>query len=184
MRIRIEIHGIHDRKYKKIYSCKTFYIFWIENWNFTYPYSSIKDAKTTGEAFSPQKRTSGTSKHEGTFFYICGSFLPSWIRIQQLKLMRIRIHNPEWGRGGLERCYPPFQRRLVGHFCPPGSGSGSSNSNICNPGGWGGEAKRRYPPSQRPDRRSCAWAPPSRRPAWPCSGSSPSARSRPLRTQE
>ncbi len=23
------------------------------------------------------------------FFYFCGSFLPSWIRIQQLKLMRI-----------------------------------------------------------------------------------------------
>ncbi len=26
-----------------------------------------------------------------TFFYFCGSFFPSWIRIQQLKLMRIRI---------------------------------------------------------------------------------------------
>ncbi len=34
-----------------------------------------------------------------TFFFICRSFLPSWIRIriQQLKLMRIRIriHNPD-----------------------------------------------------------------------------------------
>ncbi len=31
-----------------------------------------------------------------TFFYVCRSFLPSWIRIQKLKLMRIRlrIHNP------------------------------------------------------------------------------------------
>jgi hypothetical protein len=30
------------------------------------------------------------------FFFFCGSFLPSWIRIriQQLKLMRIRIRNP------------------------------------------------------------------------------------------
>jgi hypothetical protein len=27
-------------------------------------------------------------------YSICGSFLPSWIQIQQLKLMRIRIHNP------------------------------------------------------------------------------------------
>ncbi len=35
-----------------------------------------------------------------TFFYICGSFLPSWIRIQQLKLMRIRIHNPANRRNG------------------------------------------------------------------------------------
>jgi hypothetical protein len=31
-----------------------------------------------------------------SFFYFLGSFLPSWIRIriQQLKLMRIRIRNP------------------------------------------------------------------------------------------
>jgi hypothetical protein len=31
---------------------------------FTYPYASIKDVQATGEAFSPQKRTSSTSKHE------------------------------------------------------------------------------------------------------------------------
>jgi hypothetical protein len=51
------------------------------------------DAQDTGEAFSPQKRTSSTSRHENSviFFYFCGSFLPSWIRIriQQIKLMRI-----------------------------------------------------------------------------------------------
>ncbi len=29
-----------------------------------------------------------------TFFYFCVSFLPSWIRIQQLKLMQIRFRNP------------------------------------------------------------------------------------------
>jgi hypothetical protein len=34
------------------------------NLQFTYPYASIKDAQATGEAFSPQKRTSITSKHE------------------------------------------------------------------------------------------------------------------------
>jgi hypothetical protein len=28
-----------------------------------------------------------------TFFYLCGQFLSSWIRIQQFKLMRIRIRN-------------------------------------------------------------------------------------------
>jgi hypothetical protein len=29
---------------------------------FTYPLASIKDSQATGEAFSPQKRTSSTSK--------------------------------------------------------------------------------------------------------------------------
>ncbi len=51
---------------------------------FTYPLAFPKDVQATGEAFSPQKRTSDTSKHEIllTFFNISGSFLPSWIRIQ------------------------------------------------------------------------------------------------------
>jgi hypothetical protein len=31
---------------------------------FSYPYASINDVQATGEAFSPQKRTSSTSKHE------------------------------------------------------------------------------------------------------------------------
>jgi hypothetical protein len=52
-------------------------------------------AQAAGEAFSPQKRTSSTSKHENSllFFFICGSFLPTWIRIRilQLKLMRIHV---------------------------------------------------------------------------------------------
>ncbi len=56
----------------------------------SYPYASIKDAQATGEAFSPQKRTSSTSNHEN--FYFLGPFLPSWIRIQQLKLMWIHFH--------------------------------------------------------------------------------------------
>ncbi len=53
-------------------------------------------------AFSPQKRTSSTSKHEKSLLFsiLGGAFLPSWIRIgiQQLKLMQIqiRIHNPEF----------------------------------------------------------------------------------------
>jgi hypothetical protein len=49
---------------------------------FTYPWASIKNAKVTEEVFSTQKRPSNTSKHElKKFFYFCGSFLPSWIRI-------------------------------------------------------------------------------------------------------
>jgi hypothetical protein len=43
----------------------------------------MKDAQATGEALSPQKGTSSTSRHQKffTFFYGCESFLPSWIRI-------------------------------------------------------------------------------------------------------
>jgi hypothetical protein len=45
----------------------------------------LKDVQVTEEAFSPQKRTSSTSKHEiSLFFLLFGSFLLSW--------MRIRIH--------------------------------------------------------------------------------------------
>ncbi len=51
----------------------------------------FKDAQATGEAFSPQKRTSSNSKHEISLLF---SF-------------------------------------VVGHFCPPESGSGSNNSNTC-----------------------------------------------------
>ncbi len=67
---------------------------------FTYPsQASIKDAQATGEAVQPSKENIQPFKKQFcTFFYFCGSFLPSWIRIriQQLKLMRIR--NPEGGR--------------------------------------------------------------------------------------
>jgi hypothetical protein len=56
---------------------------------FSYPLASIKDVQATGDAFSPYKRTSSTSKHENSL----------------------------------------LSSTFVGHFCPPGSGSGSSNSN-------------------------------------------------------
>jgi hypothetical protein len=64
----------------------------------------IKDAQATGEAFSPQKRTSSTSKHENSvlFSIFVSHFCPPGsgsesailmrIRIQQLKLMRIHAH--------------------------------------------------------------------------------------------
>ncbi len=59
----------------------------------------MKDAQATGEAFSPQKRTSSTTKHENSvlFSIFVGHFCPPGtgsaigmrIRIQQLQLMRI-----------------------------------------------------------------------------------------------
>jgi hypothetical protein len=79
--------GFDDLKLKKIYSWKFNFYFLDKKWPFTYPKASIKDAQATGEAFSPQKRTSSTSKHENSVLF----------------------------------------STFVGNFCPPGSGSGSSN---------------------------------------------------------
>ena len=90
MRIRntfqFQILGFDDQKLEKIYSWKFNFYFLDQKLPFTYPQASTKDAQSTGEAFSPQKRTSITSKHENSvlFFYFCGSFLPSWIRIRNL----------------------------------------------------------------------------------------------------
>jgi hypothetical protein len=57
---------------------------------FTFPYASIKDAQATGDAFSPQKENIQHLNMKFIyFFYFCGSFLPSWIRIQRLKFMRM-----------------------------------------------------------------------------------------------
>ena len=61
--IRIRIQGCDDQKLEKIYS-------WKNNVNFfrskiaVYLYLGLHTGRPTGEAFSPQKRTSITSKHE------------------------------------------------------------------------------------------------------------------------
>ncbi len=56
----------------------------------------IKNVQVTEEAFSSQKRPSNTSKHEllKFFYYFCGSFLPSWMRIHWPDWIRIR--NPAY----------------------------------------------------------------------------------------
>ncbi len=74
-------------KIEKNYSCKKIWYFFYQILQFTY---SIKDVQAAWEAFSPQKRTSSTSKHEisSNFFLflwvIFLLFLPSW------------IHSPDW----------------------------------------------------------------------------------------
>jgi hypothetical protein len=50
---------------------------------FTYPWASIKDAQATGEAFSPQKWTTSTSKGENSvLFSIFWVIFSLWIRIR------------------------------------------------------------------------------------------------------
>ncbi len=62
----------------KKYSRKFFFSFFIKNAIYFSP-GLIKDAQATGEAFSPQKRTSRWNLL--TVFYFSGPFLPSWIQI-------------------------------------------------------------------------------------------------------
>jgi hypothetical protein len=69
--------GFDDLKLKKIYSWKFNFYFLDQELQFPYPEASIKDAQATGEAFSPKNM-----KILYFFFYFCGSFLPSWIRIR------------------------------------------------------------------------------------------------------
>jgi hypothetical protein len=70
--------GFDDQKLKKIYSWKFNFYFLDQKLQFTYPYASIKDAQATGEAFSLQKRTSSTSKHENSLLFsiFVGHFCP------------------------------------------------------------------------------------------------------------
>ncbi len=93
-----------------IFSCKTSLLIElslsrnVRKWRVFYNPYCIKYVQVTEEACSSQKRPSNTSKHE--FFYFCGSFLPSWIRIRipntdpdpdplaRLKTDPIRIRNP------------------------------------------------------------------------------------------
>jgi hypothetical protein len=50
-----------------------------QNLQFTYPWASVKYVQDTGQAFSPRKRTSSTSKLGiSSLFLFCGSFLPSF----------------------------------------------------------------------------------------------------------
>jgi hypothetical protein len=82
--------GFDDQKLEKI-QLKILYIFFDQKRQFTY-------VLATGEAFSPQKRTSSTSKNQIllTFFYVWGHFCPpgsgSGSRLQIR--IRVRIQGP------------------------------------------------------------------------------------------
>ncbi len=95
-------------------------LFFDQKLHFTY-------IQATGEAFSPQKKTSGTCKKWNLllFFYVCGSFLPSWIRI--------RIQGPHWIRihstAPVCRCTSSWSRRGTSAW-PPGSSPPPWSSSV------------------------------------------------------
>ncbi len=63
----IRIQGFDEQKLEKIYSWKRNLIFF---WSKITTYASIQDVQTAEEAFIPQKRTSSSSKHEISKFFI------------------------------------------------------------------------------------------------------------------
>jgi hypothetical protein len=75
IRIQILIQGFDDQKFKIVYKGKIFNIF-DQTFIFTYPLDLHKGRtlyKLQKEAFSPQKRISGTTKHEISMLF------PTWV---------------------------------------------------------------------------------------------------------
>jgi hypothetical protein len=108
------------------------------------PQHRIKDVQATEEAFTPQKRTSSTSKHEISYF--CGPFCPpgSGSRI------RIPIHWPDWIRIQ-NTCYTPPSptptntARICVHFTSPIPATSKQTLACLTDGrrGFGGHIQRR-----------------------------------------
>jgi hypothetical protein len=99
----IWFQGFYDQKLEKIYSWIFFFFLskttiylslGLHKGRPSYKRSlhlSKTDAQATGEAFSPQKITSSTSKHEISYFFLLlWVILPS--SIQSCFRIRIRIH--------------------------------------------------------------------------------------------
>jgi hypothetical protein len=73
------IQSFDDQKLKKKnLQLEICFIFFDQKLQFYYPPASVKDALSTGEAFSSQKRTPSTSKREHSllFFIFVGNFYP------------------------------------------------------------------------------------------------------------
>jgi hypothetical protein len=66
--IRFQIQGFYVLKLTKLQFKKA--IFFYHKLQFTYPQASIKDVQAIGKAFSPQKRTSCTSKLEISYLFL------------------------------------------------------------------------------------------------------------------
>jgi hypothetical protein len=85
--IQFWIQGLMTKNWKKL---KAEFFYFLSICNLLIPRPLKKDAQAQAKPSAQKKRTSSNSKHEISLLFFCGSFLPSWIQIQQLKLMRIR----------------------------------------------------------------------------------------------
>ncbi len=78
--------GFDDIKLKKNYSWKFNLYFFYQKLQFTYPLDLHKGRPSYRRNLRPSKENIQYLKtwKFWTFFYVCGSFLPSWIRIRNL----------------------------------------------------------------------------------------------------
>ncbi len=110
IRIRIRIQGFDDQILKK--STANFF-FLTKIFHFTYPQTSIKDVNALGEASSPQKRTSSTSKMKFINFFL---FLqdPDWGSVYRDPIESGSNPNPQpWHI----LTYSPAYRRVATPWC-------------------------------------------------------------------
>ena len=90
----MRIQGFETQKLKKIYSWKS-YIFFINNCNLPIPSPPWRTSKLQKKPSALKREHPALQNRKFlNFFYFCGSFLLSWIRIR----IRIRIHWPDWIR--------------------------------------------------------------------------------------
>ncbi len=86
--IPIWIQGFHDRKFKKNLHLKKNHIFLIKKCNLFIPRPPKR------RIFQPSKENIWHFQNMKflNFFYFCGSYLPSWIRIHWPDWIRVRKH--------------------------------------------------------------------------------------------
>jgi hypothetical protein len=93
IRIQFRIQSFDDQKLKKITAVKLFFIFFKSKIAIYLSLGLHKGLTSYRRSLEPSKENIQHFQNMRIlyFFYICGSFLPSWIRIriQQLKLMMI-----------------------------------------------------------------------------------------------
>jgi hypothetical protein len=77
------------KNWKKCTAEKKTKFFLHQKLQLTYPWASIKDVQVTKEAFSSQKRTSSTSKHQIFYFFstFVGHFCPPGFRSESTDLI-------------------------------------------------------------------------------------------------
>jgi hypothetical protein len=89
IRIQFQIQDFDDQKIKKIYSWKFINNFLIKNLLIPRPPKRTSKLQEKPSTLKREHPALQNMKILYLLFIFCGSYLPSWIRIQRVKLMRI-----------------------------------------------------------------------------------------------
>ncbi len=124
------IQGFDDQKLKKITVRKKFYIFFFKKCNLFIPRPPERTFKLQEKASAPKREHPALQNMKLlNYFYFCGSFLPSWIRIPNPG--PLSWLNPDFGSGSetlgvrakiylykYKKFLFPCQDNFKGHFGP------------------------------------------------------------------